>query len=196
MCSVSSGTATQPCLRSSQTEICGGGKAGRHPSRRVRRPPPNGGELVETVADRHPHGIDGHHRLKLSTAAARAPFWHAPHATRSSPRHAAQRIGTSRGSLSASRNAAKSRTSAAESPAGTTNPEAKSRSSVTGSSKSGSCARGGGSGGRDRVISRPRLSRYRLLISAAAVSGSMLAASAMPARYSSVVVSGAVRFRS
>ena len=28
MCSASSGTTTQPCLRSSQTETCGGGKAG------------------------------------------------------------------------------------------------------------------------------------------------------------------------
>ncbi len=49
---------------------------------------------------------------------------------------------------------------------------------------------------RDRLVSRPCLSRYRLTISAAAVSGSMFAASAMPARYSSVLVSGGVRFRS
>jgi hypothetical protein len=46
------------------------------------------------------------------------------------------------------------------------------------------------------LSSRLRLSHYGLTISAAAVSGSMLAASAMPARYSSVSVSGGVRFRS
>ena len=49
---------------------------------------------------------------------------------------------------------------------------------------------------RDRLVSRLRLSHYGLTISAAAVSGSMFAASAMPARYSSVLVSGGVRFRS
>jgi hypothetical protein len=49
---------------------------------------------------------------------------------------------------------------------------------------------------RDRLVSRLRLSHYGLTISAAAVSGSMFAASAMPARYSSVLVSAAVRFRS
>lgn len=53
---------------------------------------------------------------------------------------------------------------------------------------------GGGPGAID--FSLDCVCRYRLTISAAAVSGSMFAASAMPARYSSVLMSGGVRFRS
>lgn len=57
----------------------------------------------ETVAARHAHGIAGDHRLKLSTAAACAPFRHAPRGSSSGAhRHVAGRIGTSGVSLPAS----------------------------------------------------------------------------------------------